>query len=123
MNMNICYLTWDDLTKQWATLSEQALNFFNFEIVFDIVICDTESFKDVSYTGIDLLLVNITNGVLLCQKHFIDLEFLISNLKVIIFFFKKPDRVVDNSLIVWHGTLFKPIHGCMELLLPSKWLN
>ena len=36
---------------------------------------------------------------------------------------KKPDWMVDNSLIVWHGTLFKPIHGCMELLLPSKWLE
>ena len=31
--------------------------------------------------------------------------------------------MVDNSLIIWHGTLFKPIHGCMELLLPSKWLE
>ena len=31
--------------------------------------------------------------------------------------------MVDNSLIVWHGTLFKQLHVCMELLLPSKWLE
>ena len=36
---------------------------------------------------------------------------------------KKPDYILDNSLIVWHGTLFMQIHGCIELLLPSKWLE
>ena len=37
--------------------------------------------------------------------------------------YKKPDYILDNSLIVWHGTLFMQIHGCIELLLPSKWLE
>ena len=59
MNMNISYLTWDDLTKQWATLSEQASKFFRFEIVFDVGISDIELYKDVSCIN---RLVNIING-------------------------------------------------------------